>query len=104
MNFTKGPSRFLARAMAWVVLTAGSAAVLAAVQAPPLPVGSSQVRIVAGQSPVEQGRMARAHKHHSSSHYKKDMTRDDTLDGTSSSRRYGSDVPAPVTGTKNNPR
>ena len=104
MDFIKGFSRFFTRALAWVVLVSGSAGALAAVQAPPLPVGSSQVRIVAGQSPVEQGRMARAHKHHSPSHYKKDMTRDDTLDGTSSSRRYGSDVPAPVTGTKNTPR
>lgn len=104
MNFTKGSSLFLARAMAWVVLTSGSAAVLAAVQAPPLPVGSSQVRIVAGQSPVEQGRMARAHKHHSPSHYKKDMTRDDTLDGTSSSRRYGGGVEETTPGIKNTPR
>lgn len=104
MDFIKGFSRFFTRALAWVVLVSGSAGAFAAVQAPPLPVGSSQVRIVAGQSPVEQGRMARAHKHHSPSHYKKDMTRDDTLDGTSSSRRYGSDVPAPVTGTKNTPR
>ncbi|MFM9900289.1 MAG: hypothetical protein ACKVOT_04690 [Polaromonas sp.] len=104
MDFIKGFSRFFTCALAWVVLASGSAGALAAVQAPPLPVGSSQVRIVAGQSPVEQGRMARAHKHHSPSHYKKDMTRDDTLDGTSSSRRYGSDVPAPVTGTKNTPR
>ena len=104
MNFIQGLFRSVTHALAGVVLVSGSAGVFAAVQAPPLPVGSSQVRIVAGQSPVEQGRMARAHKHHSPSHYKKDMTRDDTLDGTSSSRRYGSDVQAPVTGTKNTSR
>lgn len=104
MNFIKGFSRFLARGLSWVVLVSGSAGAFAEVQAPPLPVGSSQVRIVAGQSPVEQGRMARAHKHHSPSHYKKDMTRDDTLDGTSSSRRYGSGVEETSPGTKTNPR
>lgn len=103
MNIFKGLSPVLAFVVGVVVFVAGSAGAMAAVQAPPLPVGSSQVRIVAGQSPVEQGRMARAHKHHSPSHYKKDMTRDDTLEG-SSSRRYGSGVEEPVTGLKNTPR
>lgn len=103
MNIFKGPSLVSARAVVVVVLLAGSADVMAAVTAPPLPVGSSQVRIVAGQSPFEQGRMARAHKHHSPSHYKKDMTRDDTLEG-SSSRRYGGGVEEPDTGLKSIPR
>ena len=66
--------------------------VFAAVQAPPLPVGSENVKIVAGQSPIEQERMQRAHKHHSPAHYKKDMTRDDSVGADSTSRRYGSDV------------
>jgi hypothetical protein len=48
--------------------------------------------------------MARAHKHHSPSHYKKDMTRDETLDGTSSSRRYGSGVDKTSPGTNAAPR
>ena len=104
MNFVKGFSRFSTRGLSWVVLVSASAGAFAAVQAPPLPVGSSQVRIVAGQSPVEQGRMARAHKHHSPSHYKKDMTRDDTLDGTSSSRSYGRGVEETIPGTKITPR
>ena len=104
MNFIQSPSRFLARALAGLVFISGSAGLMAAVQAPPLPVGSSQVRIVAGQSPVEQGRMARAHKHHSPGHHKKDMTRDDTLDGTSSSRRYGGGVDKTPPGTNATPR
>ena len=64
----------------------------AAVQAPPLPVGSENVKIVAGQSPFEQERMQRAHKHHSPAHDKKDMTRDDTDGAGTASRRYGGDV------------
>lgn len=104
MNLIQSFFRSLTLALAGVVMFSGSAGVFAAVQAPPLPVGSSQVRIVAGQSPVEQGRMARAHKHHSPSHYKKDMTRDDTLDGTTSSRRYGSDVEVTTPSIKNTPR
>ena len=64
----------------------------AAVQAPPLPVGSANVKIVAGQSPFEQERMQRAHKHHSPAHDKKDMTRDDTEGAGAASRRYGSDA------------
>ncbi|MBC7548121.1 MAG: hypothetical protein H7224_05690 [Polaromonas sp.] len=104
MNFINWFFPFLARALALVVVGFGAASTVAAVQAPPLPVGSSQVQIVPGQSPDEQGRMSRAHKHHSPGHFKKDMTRDDTLDGTSSSRRYGSDEPMPAAGTKNTPR
>lgn len=104
MRITPIFSQLLTRLIAGALLFSGGAGVFAAVQAPPLPVGSSQVRIMAGQSPVEQGRMARAHKHHSPSHYKKDMTRDDTLDGTSSSRRYGSGADITPPGIKNTPR
>lgn len=49
-----------------------------AVQAPPLPPGSSMVRVEAGLSPDEVSRQKRAHKH--SKLEKKDHTRDDTLD------------------------
>lgn len=49
-----------------------------AVQAPPLPPGSSMVRVEAGLSPDEVSRQKRAHKH--SKLEKKDPTRDDTLD------------------------
>lgn len=49
-----------------------------AVQAPPLPPGSSLVRVDAGLSPAEVTRQKRAHKH--SKLEKKDFTRDDTLD------------------------
>jgi hypothetical protein len=77
---------------AFVAMLFTSFSVFAAVQAPPLPVGSANVNIVAGQSPFEQERMQRAHKHHSPAHYKKDMTRDDTIGAESTSRRYGSDA------------
>jgi hypothetical protein len=63
--------------------------VFAAVQAPPLLL-AQQVQIIAGQSPVEQRRMERAHKHHGQR--TTNMTRDDTLDGVVVKRRYGSDV------------
>jgi len=49
-----------------------------AVQAPPLPPGSTMVRVEAGLSPDEDNRQKRAHKH--SELEKKDPTRDDTLD------------------------
>ena len=83
-------SHFLFLPLMAVLFTAFSAA--AAVQAPPLPVGSANVNIVPGQSPFEQERMQRAHKHHSPAHYKKDIARDDTAGAKSTSRRYGSDV------------
>ena len=66
--------------------------VFAAVQAPPFPVGSENVKIVAGQSTIEQECKQRAHKHHSPVHYKKDMTRDNSVGANSTLRRYGSDV------------
>jgi hypothetical protein len=45
---------------------------------PPLPLGSTMVRQHAGVSPEEVERNKRAHHH--KGHYKKDVTRDDTMD------------------------
>jgi hypothetical protein len=46
---------------------------------PPLPTGSQMVRQHAGMSPDEVERNKRAHHHNG--HHKKDVTRDDTIDG-----------------------
>ncbi len=62
------------------------------IKPPPLPPGSAQVKIESGQSPEENKRMLRAHKHHHQFHNRKDYTRDDTMDDT-----IDSDQPAPVT-------
>jgi len=48
------------------------------VQAPPLPPGSAQVRIQGGLSEPEKQRHIRAHHH--KGHWKKDHTRDDSLE------------------------
>lgn len=104
MTLIQNPFQMLVRFALLVAFAVCGTAATAAVQAPPLPVGSAQVRIVAGQSPAEQNRMARAHKHHSPAHFRKDMTRDDTLDGASTSRRYGSGVEEPTPPAKSTGR
>ena len=58
------------------VLLCGSA--LATVTPPPLPPGSSMVKVQGGLNIVEQKRQERAHHH--KLHVKKDITHDDTLD------------------------
>lgn len=63
-----------------VILALGGLAVAvqaAAVQAPPLPLGSNLIQVVPGESPDEVKRQKRAHKH--APGFKKDPTRDDTL-------------------------
>lgn len=51
---------------------------LAAVSPPPLPLGSSMIKVQSGLSEVERKRQERAHHH--KLQVKKDVTRDDTLD------------------------
>ena len=54
---------------------------------PPLPLGSTMVRQHAGVNPDEVERNKRAHHH--KGHYKKDVTRDDTLDAAPEDKDTG---------------
>lgn len=67
----------LAVALACVLATAGMQAA-AAVKPPPLPPGSSMVRIQGGLNPDEVKRHQRAH--HNKTHHRKDLSRDDSQD------------------------
>jgi len=67
----------LAGALASVLATAEMKAA-AAVKPPPLPPGSSMVRIQGGLNPDEVKRHKRAH--HNKTHHRKDLTRDDSED------------------------
>lgn len=80
MNKLKVTRRILTPILGSLGLLLSNISVFAAMDPPPLPLGSAQVKIEAGQSPVEQKRMLNAHKHHTLEHHKKDMTRDDTMD------------------------
>lgn len=60
-------------------LAAGAGLSFAKVQPPPLPPGSSMVRVKPGLSDDEEKRQVRAH--HNKTHYKKDLAKDDSVPG-----------------------
>ena len=64
--------------LALALLTWANWTLASNVMPPPLPPGASQIRMDVGASPVERKRNERAHHH--KGHFKKDFTRDDTLD------------------------
>lgn len=64
----------------------------ARVAPPPLPLGSSMMRIEGGMSPPERQRQIRAHHH--KGHYKKDHTRDDTQSVAAPAPRKSASAPA----------
>ena len=79
-QFTQGPQArpVLAVALACVLATAGLQALAAgSVKAPPLPPGSSMVRIQSGMNDDEKAREVRAH--HNKTHVKKDLSKDDSI-------------------------
>lgn len=95
MKNVRFSSGFLLKSLAWGASAFCSAVAFAAMEPPPLPLGSAQSKAGTGQSPVEQQRMLRAHKHHHPGHYKKDMTRDDTVDDAEpASRKRGDGKPS----------
>ena len=68
----------LAVALAWVLATAAmQAGAAGSVKAPPLPPGSSMVRIQSGMNDDEKAREVRAH--HNKTHVKKDLNKDDSI-------------------------
>lgn len=81
LKLTNSPTRSAARlALCAAAVTLASLQVHAApVKAPPLPPGSSQVRIHGGMNPDEVKREARAHHH--KGHVKKDIAKDDSVAG-----------------------
>lgn len=85
--------------LALALLTWANWTLASNVMPPPLPPGASQIRMDAGAAPEERKRSERAHHH--KGHFKKDFTRDDTLDeppikpGNSSSGNPPKDKPNP---------
>jgi len=65
----------------------GIAAQAADVAPPPRPPGFQLTEIIPGDSPVEKNRKIRAH--HNKTHFKKDVTRDDTLDEANDDKGKG---------------
>ena len=72
-------------AAAWIALYATVS--LAQIQPPPLPPGSTQVRVEGGLNRQEAARQLRAHHHKFHNH--KDVTRDDTVYGDPSQEAAG---------------
>ncbi|MDR3067476.1 MULTISPECIES: hypothetical protein [Comamonas] len=64
--------------LALALLSGASFSKASNVMPPPLPPGSAQIRMDVGAAPEERKRNERAHHH--KGHFKKDYTRDDSLD------------------------
>lgn len=85
----------LAISLACLLATAGMQAQAQAVKPPPLPPGSSMVRVQGGMDENEVKREKRAHHH--KGHVKKDHTRDDSVASNSGNQ---SGIPANNAGGK----
>ena len=81
------PKHYRFRVVTGCVAALLCSSALAAVTPPPLPPGSSMVKVQGGLNDVERKRQERAHHH--KLHFKKDVTHDDTLDAVMGTQPQG---------------